>query len=158
VASGISVAPVTEARLRYIAAHFRPEERLECLASWNEAPMEALRRSWADSREAWAFLAPCGTPLCVAGITDGQDGEGWWYPWMLGTTDVLGQRIAFLRACRVYLPRVLSVYGKLRTFIDARYDLSLKWAKWLGFEVRAPAPFGMGCALFCEVRLEWAAR
>ena len=154
----VIVAETTPQHMRFIAAHFREEERLECLALCNETPLQALARSWIASREVWTFLGPERTPLCVAGITDGPDENGWWNPWLLGTTDILHHKTAFLRACRAYVPEFLHAYKRLRTYIDARYTQSLRWARWLGCEVSAPAPLGKNGALFCEVRIEWAAQ
>lgn len=147
----------TPERLRSIAARFRDEERLECLAICNETPIQALGRSWIMSREVYAIMLG-DLPVGVAGITDGPDENGWWNPWLLGTTDILHHKTAFLRACRRYVPQFLCVYKRLRTYIDARYTQSLRWAEWLGCEVSDPAPFGENGALFCEVRLEWAAQ
>lgn len=153
MANYIRPVKTTPEHLRYIAAHFRPEEALECFASWNERPEEALARSWFNSRDVCTYILPDETPLCVVGINYKQDPEGWWNPWMLGTTNILKHRTAFLHACRRYLPEYVLMYPNLRTYIDARYELSLRWAKWLGFKIGAPVPFGKNGALFCEVRL-----
>ena len=143
--------------LRYIAAFLREEERLECMASWGEEPLAALVRSWLFSLETHTCLGTHATPLCVFGINEVPSDDGWWEFWMLGATDILKHKIAFLRTCREYMPVLLRKYGRLRAYIDARYELSLKWARWLGCEILAPAPFGKNGALFCEVRL-WAAQ
>jgi len=152
----IILVKTTGRHLRSIAERFRPEEARECLALCNESPLEALSRSWVYSKEVHTIMLD-GLPLGVVGITDGPDENGWWNPWLLGTTDILKHKMTFLRACRAYLPQYLIVYQKLRTYIDARYELSLRWAKWLGCEICEPAPFGKNGALFCEVRL-WAAQ
>ncbi len=151
-------ATTTGAHLRYIADHFRPEEALECMASWDESPISALARSWVESRTVYTFLAPDRTPLCVAGVVDKPPEDGWHDFWMLGTTDILKHKLEFLRACQRYKVQFLCCYPRLRAYIDARYDLSLKWARWLGCEILAPAPYGRNGALFCEVRLQWAAQ
>lgn len=128
------------------------------MASWNEEPLVALTRSWLFSKEAATVLAPDRLPLCVFGVNEEVSADGWYEFWLLGTTDILRHKIAFLRTCRYFRQYVLSMYPRLRAHIDARYDLSLRWAKWMGCEVSAPAPFGKNGALFCEVRLEWAAQ
>lgn len=153
----LEMVPTTGRHLRYIAECFRPEEERECLASWDETPLVALTRSWLFSAEAATCLAPDSRPLCVWGINDEVSDDGWHEFWLLGTTDILKHKIAFLRTCRGWKPHVLAKYGKVRSHIDARYELSLRWAKWLGCEVSIPAPFGKNGALFCEVRL-WAAQ
>lgn len=153
----IILVQTTGAHLRSIALRFRPEERMECLALCNESPLDALTRSWVYSKEVYTIMLG-DLPLGVVGITDGPDADGWWNPWLLGTTDILKHKIKFLRACRAYLPQFLLVYQKLRTYIDARYTQSLEWARWLGCKVCAPAPFGENGALFCEVRIIWAAQ
>ena len=159
----LEMVPTTGAHLRFIAECFRPEERLECMASWGEEPLVALTRSWLFSKEAYTCVTPDGQPLCVWGINDELRSEGffvddWAEFWLLGTTDILKHKIAFLRACRDWKPLIAATYPRLRSHIDASYDLSLRWAKWLGCEICAPAPFGKNGALFCEVRLEWAAQ
>jgi len=158
VARLLEMVPTTGWHLRFIAECFRPEERLECQASWGEEPLVALTRSWLFSMEAHTCLGPYATPLCVWGINEEISPDDWAEFWLLGTTDILKHKIAFLRTCRDYMPLVAAKYPRLRSHIDARYDLSLRWAKWLGCEICAPAPFGKNGALFCEVRLEWAAQ
>lgn len=149
--------PVTGAHLRSIAERFRPEEALECMASWGEEPLVALTRSWLFSKETFTLLAPDGLPLCVFGINE-EVSDGWHEFWMLGTTDIPKYKFEFLRECRWVRLSLLTKYSRLRSHIDARYDLSLRWAKWLGCEICAPAPFGVNGAPFCEVRLQWAAQ
>ncbi len=127
------------------------------MASWNEEPLVALTRSWLFSKETATVLAPGGLPLCVFGINEEQV-DDWWEFWLLGSTDILHHKIAFLRTCRYFRQYVLTKYPRLRAHIDPRYELSLKWARWLGCEICAPAPFGANGALFCEVRLQWAAQ
>jgi hypothetical protein len=158
VARLLELVPTTGAHLRSIAERFRPEERLECMASWGEEPLVALTRSWLFSKEAVTCLTPDRKPLCVLGINDEVNADGWAEFWLLGTTDILKHKIAFLRTCRDWKPLIAAKYPRLRSHIDARYDLSLRWAKWLGCEICAPAPFGKNGALFCEVRLTWAAQ
>lgn len=148
----------TGRHLRSIADRFRPEEAVECMASWNEEPLVGVTRSWLFSAESAVCIDGDGLPLCIWGINDEVSADDWAEFWLLGTTDILKHKIAFLRTCRDYMPLVAAKYPRLRSHIDARYDLSLRWAKWLGCEICAPAPFGKNGALFCEVRLEWAAQ
>ena len=152
----LELVPVTGEHLRSIAERFRPEEALECMASWGEEPLVALTRSWLFSKVAETCLAPDGLPLCVLGINE-EKVDDWWEFWMLGTTDILKHKIKFLRTCRYY-SKHLPMYPRLRAHIDPRYELSIKWAKWLGCEILAPAPYGKNGALFCEVRFQWAAQ
>lgn len=153
----LQMVPPTGAHLRYIAKCFRPEEELECRASWNEVPLVALTRSWLFSEEAATCLAPDGRPLCIWGVNEEIGPDGWREFWLLGTTDILRHKVAFLRTCRDWKPYVLAKYGRVRAYIDARYTVSLRWARWMGCEILAPAPFGKTGALFSEVRL-WAVR
>jgi hypothetical protein len=47
----------------------------------------------------------------------------------------------------------------LENFIDARYEAAVRWAKWLGFDVGAPVPYGPAGMPFHPARLEaraWA--
>lgn len=157
VIHGMKLVSVEDAHIWYVAEHERPEERLECFASWGENTLDALRRSVRESREVYTVLGPRGLPLCIGGIAAVQF-DGWWNPWLIGTTDILNCRVAFLRASLWWTDYFWTKYRKLRTWIDARYETSLKWAAWLGCEVRSPAPYGVNGALFREVRLDWEAR
>lgn len=147
----------TGRHLRSIADRFRPEEAVECMASWNEEPLVALTRSWLFSAESAVCIDGDDLPLCIWGINDEVYPDDWREFWMLGTVDILTHKIAFLRTCRAWLRSIRQQYPRLRAHIDPRYELSLKWARWLGCEILAPAPHGVNGAPFCEVRL-WAAQ
>jgi hypothetical protein len=62
--------------------------------------------------------------------------------WMLSGEAVDRYPKAFARASRAVMPKLLEHYELLVNVIDARYTRALRWARWLGFDVREARPFG----------------
>lgn len=64
--------------------------------------------------------------------------------WMLSGYAVdMASPLVFLRRCRAELEQLLARWPKLINAIDARYVRSVRWARWLGFDVSEPFPHGI---------------
>lgn len=64
-------------------------------------------------------------------------------PWMLASPTLSKIRKSFLRECREYVMRMLSLYGKLENYVWAENKVHIKWLQWLGFEFDPPVPYGI---------------
>src|SRR5206468_4757492 len=67
--------------------------------------------------------------------------------WSVTTPVVDQHRVAFGRETKRLLKVLLARYRVLCGVVDVNYDCSIRWLRWLGFEVTAPKDFGGGLIL-----------
>lgn len=152
-ASPVTVlVPATAEHVLELGARMRPADAAEVLASGGYAPVDAVADAVAHSAEAWAGLIG-GELAAVFGIVPGSFLSFEAYPWLLTTATVERHPRAFLRTCREVVDDWLERYPVLVQAVDARYDAALRWARWLGFEVEPPAPFGVAGLPFCRITM-----
>lgn len=81
-------------------------------------------------------------PAAVFGVTE-QNGVR--VPWAVFTTAIDRHPLIFLRGSK----RIADTWeGPLLNYVDARNVLTIKWLKWLGFEVDESEPLGINGELF----------
>ena len=75
-------------------------------------------------------------------------------PWMLGTDLIEKKQRVFLRRSKPWLDDIRKDYKYLENFVDARNVLSVKWLKWLGFEMDEAEPYGIHGEPFHKFTME----
>lgn len=145
----IKIVPATRDICEYVGTHIREEEGMEIAASSFDTPVQAIIRGYLDSTVCKAALTPDGVPFVIWGLKP----ENWFWTrvWLLGTDDVIKYGVPFLRRTKQALPEILDMYPHIRNWCDARYTVSLRWLKWLGFKVAEPGPYGPMGLPFCLV-------
>lgn len=134
----------------------RQSDKDEVLASDGWQPAEALWGSLEQSDFAATFMVD-GEPLAIFGVVPARDDllgpveRG--IVWMLTGEGVERHRILFARVSRVVVADIAAKYGCLLNMVDARYGAALRWAKWVGFTVGDPMPFGRDGRPFCPIEL-----
>jgi hypothetical protein len=133
-----------------LAEALREADRLEVEAATGRDVLPVLIESIETSSEAWAVHVD-GRLLCVWGVVPleesllGRVGAGW-----LLTTDLVERYAkAFWRLCLRLLPGLLERWDLLVNAIDVRHEKAIRWARRLGFNLQAPAPFGAAGLPFC---------
>jgi hypothetical protein len=122
-----------------IAANLRQADINELWAVACVTGRDALERSLEASEVAGTWLVN-DVPACMAGVTrNGDDGV----IWLLATDAVDKYPRQFLQASRRGFESVQDKFDRLYNYIDVRNTKSLRWLKWLGFEIHAPKPHGM---------------
>lgn len=93
---------------------------------------------------------PSGRVVAIYGIA-----EQYWggEPWLLGTDEIADVYLPFLRQSRIFIRRSLAIFGMLANWVDARNVLSIRWLRWLGFEMGAPTPWGYEGRPFIPFRM-----
>jgi len=114
-------------------------------------PAEVLYASFEKSGPKISFSVGDDI-VCVFGVTDLLDSGG--IPWMIGTNAIEKHKKAFLKACSLIFPALKEEYSYLENYVDARNTTSIKWLKWLGFEVFEPHPFGLDRLPFHRFRMD----
>lgn len=160
--SEIRIRPATLADAEQLAPIMRAEDAAEC-AALGRTPLEALRTSLEASERAWA-LELGGELAGLFGVESALRPTLLSAPlaavaWLLTGCAVVRYPKAFAIASRGVLRALLVEHQALANFIDARYLAALRWARWLGAEVRPAVPLGLAGELFHPVifrRQPWA--
>ncbi len=150
----IDIVPATLDHAKRMAPNLRQADVDEILAASRSRPLEALEKSLEFSREAWTALVD-GEPACMwgagpLGIFGGTGGI-----WLLGTDVIEKHPKKFLIESRRFLEIISTVYIKLSNYVDARNTVSLRWLKWLGFEISEPEPFGAEGLPFHKIEMRF---
>lgn len=126
----------------HVAQFLRDADAAEVFASHGLDARTACRLSVVQSIEAWAGLAD-GEPVCLFGVAPVSLVDGEFSPWMLGAKALDRHAGAFLRRNRAMVRRWRRTYPVLFNQVDARNRASIRWLRWLGFEIGPPQPSGI---------------
>jgi len=149
--------PATDAHCEALAPLLRPEDvaEAEAMLEGYTTPLDCLQRSVAVSSHAWAALVD-GVPDAMFGVVPFET-TALERPsaliWFVTGTGFPRHALAFARVARPIIRALLEQFGPIGNFIDARYSAAVRWAKWLGFTVGEPVPFGPKGLLFHPARL-----
>jgi hypothetical protein len=151
----VTIVPATPDLARQLAPLMRAADQAEVRASGGYEPIDALLEALVWSAEAYAGFID-GELAALFGVVPGTFLTGEAVPWLL-TSDVIQRKPrAFLRASREVIADWMGKYPVLVQQVDARYEQALRWAARVGFQVEAPAPFGVDGAPFCRISMRRA--
>jgi hypothetical protein len=136
-----SVIPATKDDAYYIAQRLRQADREEVEATMPGDPVDAVMLSYASSAPCWVGRWD-DEPVCVMGVTPTNLMAGKGSPWMLGTDQLDRHSKALLVASREVLQQMTNAYPDLQNYVYEKNRKSIRWLKWLGFEIHAAEPFG----------------
>lgn len=135
----------TEEQVRYVAHHLRKEDAVEVWLSHRVRGPEAVMSSWADSDICACIEAEDGTPVGLTGVVGDRI-------WMLGTEDLTATKERRLHLCtkgRGWVQHCVETVGRpIGNYVYAKNRRSIRWLRFLGFEVGTPQPYGPSCELF----------
>lgn len=132
---------VTEEHILNLAENMRPEEVDEVYASHGQAPEEAIRRCIERSLDVFATFED-DRLMSITGCAPRSWLSDLGSPWLLTSVEMPKSPRHLLRHTHTFLNKWRKEYGTLINFVDARYEASLRWARWAGFTVHDPEPFG----------------
>ena len=139
--SRLVAVPAEEKHIRPVASAMRAADRAEVWAAAQRTPEQALRFSLALSDDVFTGLVD-GKPAFLFGVGETSHLLGTGAPWMLGTPATTRYARDFLAGSVEILSSYRARYRRLTNFVDIRNTASLRWLRWLGFEIRPPAPHG----------------
>lgn len=138
-----------------LTLELRRADRDEVEAMSGRNPRAVLVESVEKSAKAWAGLAD-GRLVCLFGVVPltliGITGT----PWLLGSPEVCAFSRQFLRRNRAYVAEMLADFPRLANAVDARNAVSIRWLRWLGFQMGEPAIMGVARVPF--IPFEMSAR
>lgn len=147
------IRPATIEDAICVALNVREADRLEIWASDQLTPVAALVRAYNRSAACFCLVVD-GEIACIYGVAPLSTLTGTASPWMIGTDLIKKNQFTFLRKCKKSVLDMVRPYSTLTNYVDSRNKLSIRWLKWLGFNVNArPEPYGAMGMLFHRFEL-----
>tara|TARA_R100000655_G_scaffold71353_1_gene109719 strand:+ start:321 stop:797 length:477 start_codon:yes stop_codon:yes gene_type:complete len=115
----------------YVARHLRDADRKEIQAYVGISPIEALSKGYQHSKKCFTGMAN-NKPFVMFGAVPVLEDVG--SIWLLGTDQVLSNKIQFLRQSKYWLDIIHKDFPLLFNYVDARNAVHIRWLKWLGFK------------------------
>lgn len=112
-------------------------------------PRPGVEACMQVSDECW-FLLRRGVPVAAGGVASSGDMG---VPWFLASEDIQDRDVRFRLAVwsKRCVERWASQFKWLENQILAQHDKALKWARWLGFKVEDPKPWGVAHWPCCRI-------
>ncbi len=124
----LRVVPVTFRHIQFFCEHIRPEDIAECLITHGDNPFDLTINEWVKAG-TMALVNDNDEVFALGGVHDNQ-------LWLLGTTLIAQNRMAFLRFTKkLILEDLLDANDYLYNVTWKVNSDHLKWLKWLGCEV-----------------------
>lgn len=133
--------------VQYVADNMRHADIVEIWASRNFTPAEALEAGIHESQYAavaWVDDLPCA----VYGLRVESALGGIGVPWMLATEGALEHKSEFLKQSPDIVRSMLNICPTLYNYVHAENTKSIRWLKWLGFDLEDAKPHGVNGELF----------
>jgi ribosomal protein S18 acetylase RimI-like enzyme len=145
------VRPTSE-DLRVIADNMREADRVEIWASHRSKPLAAITRG-SNNSELCAVARIDGIPCAIIGMVESDILTGAGVPWMLGTDYLMKHQSALLRESPAIINEMLSFCQRLYNYVHIDNKASIRWLKWLGFEMKSAEPYGVSGELFYKFEM-----
>jgi hypothetical protein len=132
-------------RAYYIASNVRKQDEMEVWLSHHVPGAQAVLESWAGSDICRCIESSSGIPLALTGVCGDRI-------WLLGTDGLTATKERRLQLCREgrdWVKHCLEFVGQpIGNHVHSKNRQSVRWLRWLGFEVGTPEPFGPSAELF----------
>ena len=136
---------VTNGDVELVLAHIR-KENLDELQMDDKLDIQGVMH-WCLLNSVTALTGIIdGEPVCIFGVVAASATEG--QPWMFGTSLIDKHAVAFLKASRAVVGRLLDEWKLLRNWTDVRNTRGLRWLKFMGFTIFPAEPHGPNGLLF----------
>lgn len=132
----------TQEHIEYLAKNMSELDTQEVWAAGHATPLEALKFSVMVSRDTKVWLGD-GEVVCICGIGNSTLISDVGSPWMLASEDLKRFSKQFLRESKRFMAKAKKEHRLLLNYVDARNKPSVKWLKWLGFELLPAEPYGV---------------
>lgn len=137
----IEVVPYEKAHGDYIAAHMREIDRREIYYMATLDPQRAINVTAAHAVAAWAVLLD-GVPALIFGINRRSRTSLIGVPWLLATDALDEHPLALAKASKEYVARFFRAFDRMENHVLASNVKTLRWLRWLGFDMEEARPFG----------------
>jgi hypothetical protein len=153
LADKVEIRDVEEGDIAVLVRNMRDHDKQEVNAATHMGLRNAVQTSVIMSTYSKTGLVNdelvCMWGVCPISLLSGSGS-----PWMLGTDLITEKQRIFLRRSKPWLDDIRKDYRYLENFVDARNVMSIKWLKWLGFEMDEAEPYGIHGEPFHKFTME----
>lgn len=137
----IEVVKLEPWHAEHVTEFMRDIDRKEIyyMAALQAAP--AVRVTVARSLAAWTATVD-DEPAIIFGVNRQSAISRVGVPWMLCTDAVIGHGLALAIGSREYFGRMWRAFDRLDNRVLAENVETVRWLKWLGFDMQEPQAFG----------------
>lgn len=101
---------------------------------------ETIRSAIRDSMFSWTGIKD-DQVLCIFGVKCASLTSDEGYLWMVTTSLVEQHQFTFVRHSQLVVEALRHDFRRIHGMVDARYDRSIQWIKWLGFTIEPAVDF-----------------
>lgn len=143
----VSMIPTVDADLKELADNIRDIDRLECKLVLNLPVEKALQLSKAQSYEVLTGRVN-GDLVAVFGIASVNVLSTEATPWLLATPLIEKYAFAFSRKSKEIITKWKTRHSIMKNFVHVDNKITIRWLRWLEFEIKKPEPYGISGELF----------
>lgn len=149
----VSLEPTVEADIIELSATMRDIDKQECyITAAGMSIYSVLKLSCAMTAKPLTGRVN-GKLVAVFGVSKLSALSSQGVPWLLGTDLVERYAFAFARKNRIIVKQWQEQFPVMRNFVHADNEISIRWLRWLGFEIKKPIKYGTTNELFCPFEL-----
>ena len=130
-----------------VSGRMRQSDQDEIMASSGITPFQALHDGFLRSAYCWTALTD-NEPCAMFGVVRESPISNKGIPWLLATDQMRLNKKRFLIDGVKYMRLILEIFPDLYNFVDTRNKESIRWLKWLGFEILPAIKYGLNGELF----------
>ena len=132
-----------ETDVNELSPNLRASDILELKAVSNINHKEVLRLAYLHSVEPKTIIGPKGNVIGMFGVVPSMI-ENTGCIWCLASSELFDVRFPFLKQCKEEVDKLFLNNFILYNFVDERNIKSIKWLKYMGFNVeREPTTYGI---------------
>ena len=134
----VAVIPGTKAHAHSILSNMRGIDLVE-VERIGVDPRKTMEEAMARAVVTWAGTID-GKLVCLGGIEQASILSDCAYLWLVTTKAVEDHPFIFVRRSQMVLSAIFQDYGYRMVYgvVDKDFDRSIKWLRWLGFEIDPP--------------------
>ncbi len=133
--------------VEHIIANIRDEDVAEIAALDGGNVRDALNETPDMDKNAFVWERE-GKVHAIFGVNPVPDMDKVGVIWMLATKTFDDHFMAFAAACKVVVEHMIENYEYLFNYVYVDNKKSIRWLKWLGFDVKPAEPIGVDGAQF----------
>lgn len=135
----IYLVPATPEHVPELVASMRLHDKFEFEIAGGD-PVKAIQITLDKSAAAWSALADRQI-ACMWGVKEVSLVTGA-HLWLITTPLIEKHKHRFLAESKRVVDQCLVSYQFLYGYVDVQFELSIKWMKWLGFEMTSQHDLG----------------
>lgn len=131
----------------FVIENIRNEDLVETRALGGKTVRECLETTPDIERNAWVWENN-GVVICIFGVNPIVGGDHLGVIWLLATKFFDDNSITFAFKCKPIVKDVIKLFKYVFNYVYAENRKSIRWLKWLGFNVCKAEPIGKNGAKF----------